>query len=917
MGAGNNVGSKEVVMSTLILTTATPLEELEKSGGGKATNMARLNRCEVPTPEWFCVSSKAFDSFLEQFRDKDLWQLTHAQVEELFVKGKLDDSLISSIQAELTNFAPGAAFAVRSSGIGEDSAQNSFAGQFSSYLNQITLEQILHSLKLCWASAYTERARSYRHERKISVHNFSMGVIIQRMIQADVAGVGFSRDPIHPLKREQMIISSVYGIGEGLVSGELDADHFYVIRPVDSSSEVKFGPHLVKKEFSYHKDSEGGLRKMAVPAEIQEASSLTPDEIGEIARAMVKLEEKLGLPQDIEWVIENKKFYCVQTRPITNLPAPGFFDPGIRGAQYILWDNSNITESYNGVTTPLTFSHISRAYRQVYLQFCEVMGVPEELIQRHESTFRNMLGLVRGRVYYNLRNWYQMIYLFPFSATSNSFMETMMGVKQGLKPEVAALFDFTKNPPDYSFPRKLYILWMNLWRIFRVKKIIDDFKSDFERVYTQALKVDYNSLSIQDLIGAYNRLNEDLLFKWKAPIISDTRCMVFFGVLKSLTEKWIKHNENPSLYNDLLSGEGDLPSTEPTRLLMKIARKVEHGDPKIREWFVTTPARTILQELSRGTAPDIHEDFQHFINLYGFRCINELKLESTDLHEDSTFAMDAVISFVKMRNINIEEIIEREKKTRAEAEAVVHRNLSGIKLKFYFFILKHARRAVKDREDLRLLRTNIFGVCRRIFKAMGHRYHQLGLINEPMDIFYLSIDEIISFQEGRSFEVSFVELSTMRKKQFDEYRKTPQPPDRFVSEGAASLNFQYTAVLAEQDLLAGTEILSDDPNVLLGTPCCPGIVEGVVRVVREAEDAEGLSGEIMVSERTDPGWVPLFPSTSGLLIERGSLLSHSAVVARELGIPTIVGVQGGLMKRLKSGMRVRMDAGKGEIRILE
>jgi pyruvate,water dikinase len=186
-----------------------------------------------------------------------------------------------------------------------------------------------------------------------------------------------------------------------------------------------------------------------------------------------------------------------------------------------------------------------------------------------------------------------------------------------------------------------------------------------------------------------------------------------------------------------------------------------------------------------------------------------------------------------------------------------------------------------------------------------------------MDVFYLSIEEIIAYQEGRSFEVSFKALTQTRKAQFEEYRKTPQPPDRFVTEGAASLNFLFPQVLADQDLLATELPVSDDPKILIGTPCSPGIVEGVVRVVREAEDAEGLNGEIMVSERTDPGWVPLFPSTSGLLIERGSLLSHSAVVARELGIPTIVGVQGGLMKKLKTGMRVRMDASKGEIRILD
>jgi len=895
-----------------ILKSNDDIQTLEQLAGGKATNMARLNQIGIPTPEWFCLSRTNFDQALTQFDPELLKSGTHALIETEFLKLPINQDLRKKIETELKAFPAGSTFAVRSSGIGEDSAENSFAGQFSSYLHQKNLDQVIDSIKRCWASAFSDRAQAYRKERGISPEAFGMGVIIQRMVSADVAGVGFSRDPIHPLNRERMIISSVYGLGEGLVSGELDADHFYVNR-----SDFKTEPHLVRKEHFYLKDDDGGIRKQEVPSEKQEVSSLSDSEIKTISRALIRLEETIGLPQDIEWVIENNHFYCVQTRPITNLPPEGFFDPKIRGAQYILWDNSNITESYNGVTTPLTFSHISRAYRQVYLQFCEVMGVPKELIDRHETTFRNMLGLVRGRVYYNLRNWYQMIYLFPFSATSNSFMETMMGVKQGLKPEVAALFDFTKNPPNYSFPRKIYILWMNLWRIFKVKSIIQDFKQEFDRVYGAALKVDYPSLSLQELISSYDKLSQDLLFKWKAPIISDTRCMVFFGVLKSLTEKWIKENENPSLYNDLLSGEGDLPSTEPTRMLMRLARKIELGDKGRREYFVSTPTRKIITDLKEGAHPEIYQDFDHFISLYGFRCINELKLESTDLHEDPTFAMDAVLSFIRMRNIDIDGIMAREKETRERAEAVVKKNLSGIKYKFYMFILKHARRAVKDREDLRLLRTNIFGVCRRIFKALGVRLFELELIHEPMDVFYLSIDEIIAFQEGRSFEVSFKELASMRKRQFDEYRKSPQPPDRFVSEGAAGLNFLYPSVLAQQDLLAGTEIVSDDPSILLGTPCCPGVVEGIVRVVREAEDAEGLNGEIMVSERTDPGWVPLFPSTSGLLIERGSLLSHSAVVARELGIPTIVGVQGGLMKKLKSGMRVRMDAGKGEIKILE
>ena len=247
---------------------------------------------------------------------------------------------------------------------------------------------------------------------------------------------------------------------------------------------------------------------------------------------------------------------------------------------------------------------------------------------------------------------------------------------------------------------------------------------------------------------------------------------------------------------------------------------------------------------------------------------------------------------------------------------IVQKELSGLKLAFYRFILRHARIAVRDREDLRFLRTNTFGVVRRLFRAMGRNFHKLGVIDDPRDVFYLTMDEMVAYGEGRSLTLDFRPLIQTRKTEFDRYRATPAPPDRFVTRGMSGMSFRDPSILADADILKSELPQSTDPNVLLGTACCPGIVEGVVRVVLSPTDAEGLRGEILVTERTDPGWVPLFPSCSGLLIERGSLLSHSALVARELGIPTIVGISGGLLTRLKTGMKVRMDASRGEIRIL-
>jgi phosphohistidine swiveling domain-containing protein len=890
-------------MAHFILDASTPDSILKTQAGGKAYNLYRLQKAGAPVPDWIVVSINAFEQFLRQ--PPSLEKLTHEEIEEVFLKTPLPPGL----QEELLSRLAGGIYAVRSSGVGEDSNEHSFAGQFSSYLFQEGQEQISQSIKRCWASAFTERARSYREERGLSHQAIKIAVVIQKMIEADVAGVAFSRNPIQIWARDEVLVSAVYGAGEGLVSGELEADNFYL-----ECSEFKVKKKdIAPKTHQLIRYSQGGTVKTSVPLDKQTVPCLSEVDLKRLGQVVKKMEESLGGPQDIEWVIEKGELFIVQARPITNYPPESFFSLSVTGEQYILWDNSNITESYNGITLPLTFSHISKVYRQVYIQFCEVMGVPRDLIEQHDLTFRNMLGSVRGRVYYNLRNWYHMLFLFPASSKSNKFMETMMGVKQGLGPEMENLFDFTKNPPNYGFFHKLWILGINLHRLVNVNKIIRDFKIDFDRLYQEGLRKDYSTMSIQELLNYYHYLNQEFVGRWKAPIISDTRCMIFFGVLKALTEKWITGADSASLYNDLLSGQ-DLPSTEPTRQLMRIAELIVTKYPGLKDKFLRSEAKEILALWQQGEMPLVFQEFQYFISDFGFRCVNELKLEATDLHEDPSFAIEAIKNFVRRNQTSVDEIIQREKAKAMAAEEKVRSHVKSLKRLIYFWVLKKARLAVKDREDLRLLRTKSFGLCRRIFKALGKRYTELGLTLSAMDIFYLSIDEIISYQEGRSFEADFKQLIESRRSQYEAYEKSPTPPDRFVTRGVAGVNFKYFNSI--EDLLAQNQILSTDPNVLHGTPCSPGSVEGVVRVVKDIKDAQDLNGEILVTERTDPGWVPLFPSCSGLLIERGSLLSHSAVVARELGIPTIVGVQGGLLKKLKTGMRVRMDAGQGKINIL-
>ncbi|MGH7338960.1 MAG: PEP/pyruvate-binding domain-containing protein, partial [Candidatus Rokuibacteriota bacterium] len=355
----------------------------------------------------------------------------------------------------------------------EDSARHSFAGQLASFLSRRGLADVLEALVRCWASAFSERALAYRVERGLPLERIRIGVVVQRMVNAEVAGVAFSRNPVRPLDRTTLLVSSVWGLGEGLVSGRLDADEFEVRRDtLDVRATIAEKIHAVRPA------STGGVHTVEVPCQDRRRPSLSDGQVREVARQALRLEAALGRPQDCEWAFEGGRLHLLQTRPITHLPPDALFEPATSGATPVLWDNSNIVESFCGVTSPLTFSHASRAYREVYRQFCAVMGVPRRLIAEHEPLFRNMLGLVRGRIYYNLVNWYRLVSLFPGAASSSSFMETMMGVKQSLGPELAALFEFPV--PRYSPWRKLWLAIVSLWRYATIDRAIAQFQSHLD-----------------------------------------------------------------------------------------------------------------------------------------------------------------------------------------------------------------------------------------------------------------------------------------------------------------------------------------------------------------------------------------------------------------------------------------------------
>jgi phosphohistidine swiveling domain-containing protein len=898
-------------MSRFLLDQTSPREDLTGSGGGKAAQLAVLAPLGYHVPSWFCIHAEAFDAALDEAVARAGGSLANAAPVGLHALPMPQD-VANAVRAGLSQYGLEDEFvAVRSSGLEEDGTTHSFAGQFESLLYRRGHAEVIDAVSQCWASAFSERITAYRRAADMGDGAPRMGVIVQRMVNSEAAGVAFSRNPLRPTDRDTVVVEAVWGQGEGLVGGELEADRFDVDRNTLAFQSVV----ATKTHQRVHDVEQGGTTTIVVEPDRAHQPSLTPGQVVEVARLAIRLEDEMGSPQDCEWAFVGDELHVLQSRPITTLPPPATFDASVAGDHPVIWDNSNIIESYAGVTTPLTFSHVSRSYREVYYMTCRVGGVPADVMTANDDMFRNMLGLIRGRIYYNLVNWYRLLSLFPLLGNSKGFMETMMGVKQSLTGELAVLVDPSTRAPRYGLFKRLYL---GLRLIYNItvggSKARADFLSRVDGACRPHEDADLDLLSITDQLAIHRRLEDDVLRHWTAPINNDIRCMMSFGILTSVTQRWIAPREDnvASLQNDLLCGEGDLKSTEPTRILLVIARELAEGDAEVRERFMAGPPEQVWAQLD-DFAPALHARFTDYLRNYGFRCVDELKLETLDLHDQPHVLIGSVQDYVRHGVPSAEEMRASERAIRDNAEQQVTAVIRGPKRWFYFKLLRWTRRAVSDRELLRFERTRAFGLMRRLFRAIGSNLADLGILPDGRDVFYLTVEELIAFGEGRPISLDLARLAALRRTEYEEYKRTPAPPDRFVTRGAAGASFRHPDLLADSDLLPAEDA---DANGFHGTPCCPGVVEAPVRVATSFDDCRGINGEILVTERTDPGWIPVFPACAGLIIERGSLLSHSAVVARELGIPTIVGVGGSPLTRLTSGQIVRMDAGKGDVRIV-
>jgi len=842
-------------MTRVLFPTKSAVEPDLKLFGGKARALARLHGTDACIPEWFVLSPRAHEdsrkSTAQSPTDVYPCAAVIAEVEAAIAKTGLAQSKL----------------AVRSSAIDEDGATRAYAGMYESQLN-VAPRDVAEAIAAVWRSGFSQHIDAYRGDQPSSAPA-APAVIVQRLIDADYSGVAFSSDPVDT-RSDRCVIAAVRGLGDRLVAGEVDGDTFRV-------------------------DEMGQIIEREVGSDPVPVSDSDICRIAALARFAA---DHFGTPQDIEWAMADGELYLLQSRSITTLQQPD----QKRGDETVLWDNSNIIESYCGVTTPLTFSFASIAYENVYLRFSQLMGVSRRRRAAEQQLFRNMLGLIQGRVYYNLLNWYRLIALFPGFSLNRGYLERMMGVGEALSAEFGARIAPAQSRPLIA--RVMELLGVSrtfarmIWNRVRLRATIGRFNQRLDTALAPS-EPPLSELSYAALALRYRDLERRLLGEWDAPIINDFFCMIAFGVLSGLLRKWFGE-DGAQLTGNLIRCDANLISEEPVRRIQAMARRAAKTPSIMRELTVGSVSDA---EAAISGDPLLKQEYKDYLERFSDRCLAELKLESPTLREDPlpllhSIGQSALSASDKPRLVY--------NQARADAESALmlrlrDRPIARIILRM---AIAEARARTRDRENLRFERTRVFGEARRLFVEMGKRLHDHGILADPRDVFYLELGELLGFAEGTATSARLGPIALARKEEFEAYARSPDLPPRFVTSGAVHFgNLQRIA----RDEEVGEP---NSANERRGLGCSPGTIRSQVRVVRDPRNVDMPAGTILVAEHTDPGWVTLFVRSSGVIVERGSPLSHSAIVAREMGIPAVVSLKGAT-RWLKDGDIVEMDGRTG------
>lgn len=810
--------------------------EPAESLGGKADGLLFMANNGINVPEFFVIPSNTIDLVLNQ-------QYTSQQL----------------IQGWIDEFDPNPSFlwSLRSSAEVEDGKEKSYAGIFTSVMNcqleemSEALDQVIEGFEKAKSSGYHEG------------DDFGYNVVIQRMIDADYSGVGFSINPMD-YESENPLINIIPGMGTKLVSGEENALIFEIGKnnePLILSQETDLrGERLINGNYEVVQ---------------QESDQIVIDLqmlFAELRSKLVLFEEMKGFPVDTEFAILEGEIYWLQIRPVTNHIPKG---------KYIVWDNSNSAVNYPGIVMPLTSSFVLHSYSSAYRTMIRFLGAGEKFMTRNEIYFSNMLTSIHGAVYYNITAWQTMLYQLPFGKKTSKLIAKTLGAEE-------AKFE---KPKKRASPLLLFKLIGKLfYSVIFFNKLKRRYLAEYEKAKELYTHHRLSEFSYDELIAEFNSLERDLGKEWFPPMINGFFTMLSYNSLQKVVNKSRLAKNHPNFLNDALTGNGDVISVRIVRQLQNLLRNI-NLDTDAKDIILNTSDELILEELQKK-CPDIASQIEFYLDEFGERCDEgELKIETVNYREDPS-------KFIEFLRLNL--VYDSE--TKPVDEPVDYKKVIDDNYRYNFlkkWLLKNwvafTIKRVKDRENFRFIRTKTFNLIRVLFRTMDDCLLEDGFISNKGDSLYLELHELMN-SELRS---EYKQIIETRKREYQNY-SAEDLPSRYYEVGGKF----YPAV---------ENIYAHNGDELKGIGCSSGIRTGeVVFVTKENLHEVEVEGKILVATFFEPGWIGLFARCSGLISERGSLLSHTSILCRELNIPAIVGAKK-ILTKLENGEVVKMNGSNGLI----
>jgi pyruvate,water dikinase len=780
--------------------------------------------------------------------------------------------------------------AVRSSATAEDLADLSFAGQQDTYLNIMGPNALEKAVVKCWASLWTARAIGYRARAGIAPDDVALAVVVQQQIPSEVSGVLFTANPLTG-NREEVAIDATFGLGEALVSGQVEPDHYVVGPDGDIRQKV-----LGSKAVAIHGDAAGGTSTTEAGGDARERQALPDEAIRELAVLGRRVAGVYGAPQDIEWARADDTFYLVQSRPITSLyPLPEGADASDLHFYFSFASVQGVLEPFTPLgqdaipamicaaarifglrLTPATFRGMRVAGERLFLDITTVLRHP---------LGRRLARAAMGLIDPSARQVLDQILLDPRLAVRHArpTPEGVAHVLRGVGPI------FLRVARNMLRPSARYRALRR-----RIERELRAVSRQAGAVRTPAEQVAF----FDEMLDAGVRILP------RYPLPGIITGMMSLGILNRLASG-LPNSTRITL--ELTRGLPHNVTTEMDLTLWESARQIQ-ADPQSIALFAKESAEALAARYQEGTLPSVaQQGVRRFLERYGMRGVGEIDLGRPRWRENPLPVFQVLQSYVQITDPAQAPDAQFARGAQAAEAGLVGlaEELSAtrggkLKARLVRFFGVRMRTFAGLREMPKFVIIRLFGMARNALLAAGQSWTEAGILAAPDDVFYLHLDEVRALAAGEVRD--WQALVRDRRAVYVREMGRRQIPRVLLSDGRA-----FYAGLGEKASADGS---------LTGSPVSPGVVEGTVRVILDPHGAQLAPGEILVCPATDPGWTPLFLAAGGLVMEIGGMMTHGAVVAREYGIPAVVGVHDAT-QRLKTGQRIRVDGSTGVIVPLE